>query len=93
MNAWCDTTRVCGIKILRDVQQHLVPQLRFGSRLPLYSKIRIEMLTTELPLMYTIVITFQIESGFVSGNDSIPFDYSAIPSSATPFRMEGESGF
>ncbi|GFV40514.1 hypothetical protein TNCV_2500411 [Trichonephila clavipes] len=41
------------------------------------------------PHSYTIVITTQIESGFVSEDDLIPFACNLVPLSVPAFQTEG----
>ncbi|GFX70128.1 hypothetical protein TNCV_4615661 [Trichonephila clavipes] len=59
-----------------------------GSGVSLKSKGRIEALTTGSPHTSTIVITAEIESGFVAKDDLVPFRCSSVSSCAAPLHME-----
>ncbi|GFV97928.1 e3 ubiquitin-protein ligase RNF13 [Trichonephila clavipes] len=53
---------------------------------------RIEAFTTGSPHTNTIVITVEIESGFVAKDDLVPFKYSPVSSCAAPLQTEASMG-
>ncbi|GFU71823.1 uncharacterized protein TNCV_2033641 [Trichonephila clavipes] len=55
------------------------------------SKGRIEAFTTGSPHTNTIIITAEIESGFVAKDDLVPFRCSPV-SCATPLQTEASMG-
>ncbi|GFW03540.1 uncharacterized protein TNCV_3020521 [Trichonephila clavipes] len=52
----------------------------------------IEAFTTGYPHQNTNVITAEIESGFVTKDDLVPFRCSPVPSCAAPLQTEGSTG-
>jgi len=63
-----------------------------GSDVSLYSKGRIEAFTTGSPHTNTIVITAEIESGFVAKDDLVPFRCSPVSSCAAKLQTEASMG-
>ncbi|GFX29831.1 hypothetical protein TNCV_4749601 [Trichonephila clavipes] len=55
-------------------------------------KVRIETFTTESTNANTIVITAEIESGFVTKVDLVPYRYSPVSSCVTPLQTEVSMG-
>ncbi|GFY15306.1 hypothetical protein TNCV_1571171 [Trichonephila clavipes] len=53
---------------------------------------RIEAFTTGSPHTNTIVITAEIESGFVDEDELVPFRCSPVSSCAAPLQMEASMG-
>ncbi|GFX05722.1 hypothetical protein TNCV_3198391 [Trichonephila clavipes] len=56
------------------------------------NKGRIEVFTTGSPHTNTIVITAEIESGFVVRDDMVPFCCSPVSSCVAPFQTETSMG-
>ncbi|GFT25236.1 hypothetical protein TNCV_181081 [Trichonephila clavipes] len=63
-----------------------------GSGVSLQSKGRIEAFTTGSSHTNTIVITAEIESGFVAKDDLVPFRCSPVSSCAAPLQTEASIG-
>ncbi|GFY21388.1 hypothetical protein TNCV_3994321 [Trichonephila clavipes] len=65
-----------------------------GGDVPLDREGKVEMATTERPHTYTIVITIQIESGFITENDLVLFGctrHLALIRTDTEARIEGSA--
>ncbi|GFS51488.1 hypothetical protein TNCV_549381 [Trichonephila clavipes] len=61
-----------------------------GSDVPLYRESRIEIFIKRPPHTYTIVITAQIESGFVAEDDLIRLQSNLLEHESTPNGDDGE---
>ncbi|GFU65066.1 hypothetical protein TNCV_1545491 [Trichonephila clavipes] len=71
------TIRHCGIQVLYDVLRHFIPYLLFA---------------TDSPHTNTIVITAEIEFGFVAKEDLVPFRCSQVYSCLAPLQTEASMG-